>query len=171
MGTDEVIPHGWASDFEDFRGALPANIRASLASFVRDASRNRSVRGDALIPPFQREVGEAIEHDPDAADYSTIWEYELPLEYRRSDVIFLIGGAVAVLELKGKSTVAQADVDQVAAYARDLRAYHLECETRPVLLVLVLMKASGDFGEQAGVRIVGPDVIDSWSFVAVKRRP
>src|SRR4029078_4439280 len=130
MKTTEATPYGWASDFEVFRGAWPAPIRASLAAFVRDASVEQINAWDESIPPFQSEVGEAIARDPGAADFTTIWEYELPLEYRRTDVILLIGGAVAVLELKGKSAVMQADVDQVAAYARDLRAYHVECESR-----------------------------------------
>lgn len=161
METNEATPHGWASDFEVFRGALPATIRASLAAFVRDASLEQINAWDESIPPFQSAVGEAIDRDPGAADFTTIWEYELPLEYRRSDVILLIGGAIAVLELKGKSAAAQADIDQVAAYARDLRAYHVECETRPVLPILVLMRARGDLGERAGVRIVGPDLVDA----------
>ena len=62
--------------------------------------------------------------------------------------------------MKGKSRALQADIDQAAAYARDLRAYHRECETRPVHPILVLTKAHGHVGERSGVQIVGMDVID-----------
>ncbi len=95
-----------------------------------------------------------------AADYSAILEYELPMERRRPDVIFLASGAVLVLEVKGKSTPILADLDQAAGYARDLVAYHEECHHRPVHPVLVLTRRSGNVGELAGVRVVGLDAVD-----------
>ena len=82
------------------------------------------------------------------------------MEHRRPDVILLMGGAVLVLELKGKSRIELADVDQASGYARDLRAYHRECEDRPVHPVLVLMRGSGRLGETAGVEVIGPDALD-----------
>jgi hypothetical protein len=82
------------------------------------------------------------------------------MEHRRPDVILLMGGGVLVLELKGKASIDLADVDQASAYARDLRAYHRECESRPVHPALVLMNRSGRAGETAGVAVIGPDVID-----------
>ena len=159
---DDTTPHGWASDFGDFRGASAARIRASLAPFVRDASQEQIRAWDKSIPPLQNEFGEAIATDALAVEFGTIWEYELPLEYRRSDVILLLNDLVAVLELKSKAVVLQADADQVAAYARDLRSYHAECEQRSVEPVLVLMRARGDLGTQRGVRVLGPDAIDEF---------
>src|SRR6476469_276 len=82
------------------------------------------------------------------------------MEQRRPDVILLIGGAVLVLELKGKHAPEIADVDQAAAYARDLRAYHRECAERPVEAALVLTRASGRLGDVAGVPVVGIDAVD-----------
>ena len=50
---------------------------------------------------------------------------ELPRERgRRPDVVILIGGTVLVLEFKDYRVPLQAHIDQVAAYARDLRNYH-----------------------------------------------
>jgi hypothetical protein len=159
---DDATPHGWASDFGDFRGASAGRIRASLAAFVTDASPEQLRAWDESIPPLQNEFGEAIATDALAVEYGTIWEYELPLEFRRSDVILLLRDLVAVLELKSKAVVLQVDADQVAAYARDLRAYHAECEERSVEPVLVLMRAHGDLGTQRGVRVLGPDAIDGF---------
>ena len=159
---EETTPHGWASDFRDFRGAKPALIRSALTDFIRDASKEQVRAWDESIPPLQREVGEVLATDALAVEFGTIWEYELPLEFRRSDVILLLRDLVAVLELKSKASVLQADADQVAAYARDLRAYHAECEQRHVEPVLVLMKAIGDLGTRAGVRVLGPDAIDAF---------
>ena len=157
---DGLAEYGWASTFPEFRATSPRTIREALAAFVPDASIEQIRAWDESIPPLQREVSEAISTRAAAADYGTVLEYELPLEFRRSDVILLVDGAVMVLELKGKSSILQADLDQASAYARDLRAYHRECETRPVKPVLVLMRNSGRLGQFNGVEVVGPDVID-----------
>jgi hypothetical protein len=65
-----------------------------------------------------------------------------------------------VLELKGKSEATQADLDQAAAYARDLRAYHRDCADQPVYPLLVPTRARGYLGQRQGVHICGPDAID-----------
>jgi hypothetical protein len=83
------------------------------------------------------------------------------MESRRPDVVLLVRGAVLVIELKGKSRCTQADVDQAAAYARDLQCYHRECANQKVVPVLVPTRATGRVGEQSGVLIVGPDVLDA----------
>jgi hypothetical protein len=62
---------------------------------------------------------------------------------------------------KGKIAPSQADLDQVAAYARDLRCYHRECADREVVAVLVPTRAHGYIGEEAGVHVSGPDALDS----------
>jgi hypothetical protein len=65
-----------------------------------------------------------------------------------------------VMELKGKLTPSQADIDQAAAYARDLRCYHRECASRTVVPVLVPTRAHGYLSLDAGVHIAGPDALD-----------
>ena len=82
------------------------------------------------------------------------------MEQRRPDVLLLLDGGVLVIELKTKGSVDIADIDQVSAYARDLRAYHAACAVEPVIPALVLMGATGRIGNQAGVEIVGPDAVD-----------
>jgi len=84
------------------------------------------------------------------------------MESRRTDVIFLAKGSVVVLELKGKQRPSQADIDQAAAYVRDLRCYHSECSDRPVLALCVPMKARGYIGCQHDVHILGPDAVDEF---------
>jgi hypothetical protein len=156
----ERARYGWESDFPRFRETSPRYICHSLSEFVPDASPEQVRAWNDSIPPLQREVAEVIEADQAAAKYSTILEYELPLEFRRPDVIFLVGRAVVVVELKGKDRPSQADLDQVAAYARDLRAYHRECAGRRVSAVLVPTRASGYLGERNGVHVAGPDAVD-----------
>lgn len=151
---------GWTSSFRAFRDASPISIRGSLQDFLRDAGVAQVRAWDESIPPLQREVAEVLQRDAGASGYSAILEYELPLERRRPDVVLLMGGGVLVLELKGKATAERADVDQAAAYARDLRGYHRECADRPVHAALVLTRASGRLGSDSGVEVVGLDAVD-----------
>jgi hypothetical protein len=152
--------HGWSSSFPAFHEAAAPYIRESLSSFLLDASVQQLRAWDDSIKPLQDEVGEVLRDDSAAGAYTAILEYQLPLEHRRPDVILLIGGVVLVLELKGKSRPDIADVDQAAAYARDLRAYHRECADRPVQAALVLTRASGRLGQITGVPVVGIDAVD-----------
>lgn len=158
--TYPELGNGWSSSFPRFREAAAPYIRDSLVSLLRDVSVEQIHAWDESIGPLQDEVGEVLRHDPLANDYAAILEYQLPLEHRRPDVVLLIGGAVLVLEFKGKRDAELADLDQASAYARDLRAYHRECADRTVRAALVLTRAHGRVGERAGVSIVGTDAID-----------
>ena len=160
MGDD--ARRGWDSDFPSFAQTRTREIVAALKSFVADASESQVRAWQDGVPPLQREVSESIARDgaPVASRHSAILEYELPLESRRPDVIFLIEGAVVVLELKGKDSATQADLDQVAAYARDLRCYHRDCEHLPVYPVLMPMRAKGMHAQRQGVFVCGPDALE-----------
>lgn len=163
--------HGWSSGFAAFRETPAPYIRQSLVDFLKIVSPEQLRAWDLSIPPLQSEVGQVLERDPGAAMYSAILEYQLPMEHRRPDVILLMGGGVLVLELKGKSRVELADIDQASAYARDLRAYHAECEGRPVYPALMLMGARGRIGLQAGVEVIGPDALDELASELDARSP
>jgi len=152
--------YGWESDFPSFRSAPPALIRERLSAFVVDASPEQIRAWRDSIPPLQRQVDEVLLRDLVAAQYSAILEYELPMESRRPDVLLLVGSGVLVLELKGKTHPSQADMDQVAAYARDLRNYHRECADRPVVPVIVPTRAHGYQQQIDGIHITGPDALD-----------
>ncbi len=152
--------HGWSSSFPAFHEAEAPYIRDSLTAFLRDVSVQQLRAWDDSIKPLQHEVGEVLRHDPAAGAYSAILEYQLPMEHRRPDVILLIGGVVLVLELKGKDRAEIADIDQAAAYARDLRAYHRECADRPVQAALVLTRASGRLDDVEEIPVVGLDAVD-----------
>ena len=151
--------YGWQSDFPTFADEEPRVVRISLQDFLADASESQVRAWDDSIPRIQVEVGEVVEIDELADQYTAILEYELPLESRRPDVVLLVSGAVVVLELKGKSEPEQADLDQAAAYARDLRCYHKHCADREVHAVLVPTRAHGYAGVRDGVHIAGPDAL------------
>jgi hypothetical protein len=151
---------GWSSTFHGFQEASVPYIRQSLVEFLEIVSPEQVNAWDESIPPLQSEMGEVVGRTPAASDYSAILEYQLPMEHRRPDVVLLLGDGVLVLELKSKNRTDLADIDQASAYARDLRAYHRECEGRIVSPALVLMRARGRLGRTAGVEIIGPDALD-----------
>jgi hypothetical protein len=158
---DSTALHGWQSSFPHFRGTEARVIRGRLLEVLREASPEQIRAWDDSIPHLQREVGEMLTADASASDYTAILEYELPMDSRRPDVLFLVSAGIVVLELKGKESPSQADLDQAAAYARDLRCYHRECHEREVVPILVPTRARGDLGERGGVYIAGLDVLDS----------
>jgi len=153
---------GWDSKFPQFRSTPPKFIRESLEAFVRNAGPEQVRAWDDSIPPLQTEVSEILLADHTAPEYSTILEYELHLESRRTDVIFLAKGSVIVLELKGKRRPSQADIDQAAAYVRDLKCYHRDCDGRPVLALCIPMRARGFLEQHSDVYVMGPDAVDEF---------
>ena len=75
-------------------------------------------------------------------NFSVLFEYALPFESgRRPDVILLSKSQVIILEFKMKSITLPEDVDQVAAYARDISEYHLESRSRRITPILVLTRS------------------------------
>jgi hypothetical protein len=156
---DAVARHGWQSDFPTFSETEPRVVRISLEEFLADVSESQVFAWDESIPKLQHEVGEIVVVDSLAAHYTAILEYELPLESRRPDVVLLVNGAVVVLELKGKAEPDQADLDQAAAYVRDLRCYHRHCADREVHAVVVPTRAEGYVGVRDGVHVAGPDAL------------
>jgi Schlafen group 3, DNA/RNA helicase domain len=163
--------HGWSSSFPEFREAAAPYVRQSLIDFLKNVSPEQLRAWDESIPPLQAEVGQVLGREPSATTYSAILEYQLPMEQRRPDVIFLLGGVILVLELKGKAIAELADIDQASAYARDLRAYHRDCEDRNVRAALVLMRARGRQAPTAGVEVLGPDAIDALAAEIDRNQP
>jgi len=151
---------GWNSDMNTFYRSPSGDIQLSLENFVRDFSREQAGAWREEIRLLQREAGELLQVRDKSAAYGTILEYRLPYDDRRPDVVVLAEGAIVVLELKGKDRHTRADLDQTAAYARDLRAYHRECHQRPVHAILVPTHAKGLREVVDGVLVVAPDLLD-----------
>jgi len=155
-----LASRGWDSDFPEFSGASRDAIVTSLRQLVTDASEEQIRAWRDSIPALQTEATEVLAAEAAAKGFGAVLEYVLPLDARRPDCVFLIDGSVLVLELKGKATPTQADIDQASAYARDLRCYHRECAERPVHALLVATRARGYLGLRQGVHVCGPDAID-----------
>jgi DUF2075 family protein len=104
----------------------------------------------------------------EAPHWGIVFEYELPLEGgRRPDVVVLAGRALVVLEFKSMALPAQADVDQVSAYARDLIDYHRASHELVPYAVLVLTGAAPGFARSyEDVVLTAPDGIERYLFDA-----
>jgi hypothetical protein len=153
---------GWCSKFASFHKEDPKVIQLHLSDFVGDAGVSQERAWKDSIPFLQRETKEMLLEESAAREYEAILEYQLPLENRRADVVFLLDKAVVVIELKGKSFSSQADRDQAMAYARDLRCYHRDCEHREVVAVLVPTRKTDTVNELPGLFEVSPKELDSF---------
>lgn len=153
---------GWVSDLTGFRSENHRAIIFSLEEFVREVSESQRRAWWSMLPALAKEFAETVEQAPSARSFNAILEYELPYEGgRRPDVVVLENGVVAVLEFKDKSRVHPEDVDQVAAYARDLRGYHALCHDAVVEPVLVPTRWSGRRHHRDGVHICEPSGLDT----------
>jgi hypothetical protein len=157
---DQYDRYGWQSDLATFTSAEPCLVRTRLIDFIRDASREQIRAWDLSIPWLQRECHELTVRDSGARTYTAILEYELPRDFRRPDVIVLEKGVIVVIEIKGRPLVTQAALDQVAAYARDLSAYHAACAGRRVIPVLLTHGAENQIRAIDGVHIATPEALD-----------
>jgi hypothetical protein len=166
-------PYGWRSDFPTIRVAKPRVVRGWLQGFLPNAEASQVRARDDSIPRLQREVRKFPDAYAGTSEYSVILKYELSLEFRRPDMLLLVGSAVIVLELKGKEVLSQAYLDQTAANARDLCADHRDYHSRPVYAVVVPTPTKRYAGERGGVHIAGPDAIDALTanFADTRDRP
>jgi hypothetical protein len=153
---------GWNSTFLNFLNTDAKVIRGNLLNFVPDASPEQVRAWDDSIPMLQSETEEIVAEEAASQEFSAILEYQLPLEARRADVVMLLDAAAVVVELKGKQQAGQADIDQVMAYARDLRCYHRECAERPVIAILIPTRKTDVIEEKDGVFIVSPRELDTF---------
>ena len=152
---------GWDSTFPEFGTAPRSQVLAELRKAYPESSPQEIESWRRNVPELQREVSEVVKVKTDAVDFTAVMEYELPMESRRADVVLLVGAAVVVLELKGKVSPSDADIDQAHAYARDLSCYHRDCHSRAVHAVLVPTRMPGRVRTERGVKICPPELLDA----------
>lgn len=163
---------GWDSDFRAFEQASPTRVVHRIQDFVGTHSPSEYRSWTSTVPHLQREVGEVVRYDSAAGSYTAVLEYQLPLEARRIDAVFLLHDGVAVIELKGKAAATAADVDQAHAYARDLANYHRDCHQRRVVPILVPTEMWGAVQRAGHVHVCPPHRLDKLlAEVDAKSRP
>ena len=115
------------------------------------------------IRVLKRECLDLVEKRPGVSNWGLVFEYELPRERgRRPDVVLLTGPEAYVIEFKGRQFAEQSDVDQVDAYARDLREYHAGSHALGVRPVLALDDVLLPAQEVDNVTILGGKTLASY---------
>ena len=96
----------------------------------------------------------------DHPNFHIVFEYSLPYESgRRPDVILVSNEFVIILEFKKKNGILVADIDQTAAYARDIEEYHYETRSRDVSAILVATEMTGQYYDDQGISICSADLL------------
>lgn len=163
--------YGWAGSVEQFlqqpddQLLSPLERHLSQLLGVHSASSQQRSAWLEEVHVLRTSLRDVAVARPECVRWGLVLEYELPLEGgRRPDVVVHTGEVIATLEFKQASQVNLADVDQVAAYSRDLAEYHAMSHNLESLAVLVPTKIGRHGGEVNGVRVVGPDRLASlWS--------
>lgn len=135
---------GYSNSFKAFVDASASDIIKQLEAFVPDAGEPQIRAWRDSIKLLQRNCSAlTVQHPHLLSEAFVILEYHVPLESRRIDSLLLVRGSAIVIEFKGKPSASQADIDQAAAYARDLRAYHRECSSLNTACLLIPTSYSG----------------------------
>ena len=152
----------WAGSFREFVDEPAASIFESLRRFVHTSGALQDDAWGEQISSLKLELNKLVAADNRASAYSNILEYVVPLELRRADVVLLVANGVIVVEYKSKRSPSAADIDQVAAYARDLRSYHHECTGMAVHAVVVPTRTEATASyERHGVVVCPPTELDA----------
>ncbi|MFT5152155.1 MAG: hypothetical protein ACI841_002146, partial [Planctomycetota bacterium] len=131
--------HAWSGPMSSLAATPRAEILQRLRQFLPEASGAQHRAWTREVAILQSEALTVVRLQPSASDDGTVLEYILPREAgRRPDVVVLQNGRVIVVEFKETGELRRADIDQVSAYARDLRHYHSACEGQEVTPILVL---------------------------------
>ena len=149
------LTHAWSGPLSALVRAPKAEILDCLNRFLPKESDAQQQAWDREVQILQSEAMTAVSLHPAASNYVAVLEYKLPREAgRRPDVLVLLNGQVVVVEFKQTARLRRSDIDQVAAYARDLRHYHSACQDQLVTPVLALGGQSVNEREVDGVRVV-----------------
>ncbi|MCC5888899.1 MAG: DUF2075 domain-containing protein [Gammaproteobacteria bacterium] len=150
--------HAWSGPLPDLVEAEPADLLRQLKDFVPDASAAQVAAWEQELEVLKSSGAAVLRQEQSARNHGAVLEYMLPREAgRRPDVVVLQNGLVVVLEFKETGRLRRSDIDQTAAYARDLQGYHTACEHAEVVPVLVLCGDSAVSKVVDGVRVVRAD--------------
>ena len=173
MDAQKNNPCGWFGTIQQFVTLAKSEWLRALHEHHQhcmncpaDESQNAAWNQEFEI--LQAELKKIIQSKPDVGNYSIIFEYELPRERgRRPDVIILGSSVILVIEFKDFNKIFQAHIDQVDAYARDLKNYHAGSQQHTVIPILVLTRIK-EMGERFdNVTVLSQDTIAN--FIATQR--
>jgi hypothetical protein len=123
------------------------------------ADESQKAAWEHLFEILQKELKQLVQSKPELGNYTIIFEYEFPREQGRRPDVIILGASVFILEFRDYAKIIRAQVDQVGAYARDLKHYHAESHQHEVVPVLVLARAKDLIKRDKDVIILSPDNI------------
>ena len=152
-----LMGYGWLSDFPTLEQTPPIIIRQSLEEFLKEHNISQIRAWDNSISIVQQQASWVLSKEDRAQHFAVVMEYELPREGgRRPDVLVLENSVVTVIEFKNKDSLFISDIDQVAAYARDLKHYHAQSHNLLVVPILVLTQSTIKRQKINGVTVLSP---------------
>jgi len=157
-------PCGWSGTIHKFLSLTKADWLIALKEHnLRcmncPADQSQLLAWDHEFDLLTKELKHVLQVKPVLGTYTIIFEYELPRERGRRPDLIILGTSIFVLEFKDYAKILQAHVDQVSAYARDLKHYHAGSQESTVLPILVLARAKDLKTRDDDVIIVSPDGI------------
>lgn len=163
--SSPALNYGWLGTITQFLAAteipwlktLSANYQAL---YQQQATATQKQAWLDSYRVLQQQLPQLVELQPASESWTLIFEYELPREGgRRPDLVLLAAGQVLVFEFKQKASPSLADLDQVAAYARDLAEYHQASHNLPVLPILVPTRRTQPGETRPPVQVLAPTEI------------
>lgn len=164
MNTPKNVPCGWFGSIHDFLSLEKTDWLAALQDHHQQcmngpADQSQLFAWDHEFDLLAKELKQLLQAKPVLGTHTIIFEYELPRERGRRPDVIILGASIFVLEFKDYAKILQAHVDQVSAYARDLKHYHAKSQQSTVIPILVLARAKDLITRDDDVIILSPDRI------------
>ena len=163
QSPQSLQPCGWHGTIEDFLSVSEDRWLTALEGYLQrhlrePASASQINAWKSSFQVLQVELKKLGQANPSVLNWAIIFEYELPRERgRRPDVLLLGPGTIYVLEFKDFTTILQAHIDQVDAYARDIKFYHAASHDFDVVPILLLTQARFLRQKHEQVAVISPD--------------
>ncbi|NJL20339.1 MAG: DUF2075 domain-containing protein [Leptolyngbyaceae cyanobacterium SM1_3_5] len=156
----QMLPYGWMGTIAQFLDTIEADWLAAIETNYQQLYRQRSTATQQQAWQDLLQILRSQMSDSREANWTLIFEYELPREGgRRPDLVLLAGDRILVFEFKQKSTASSADLDQVAAYARDLNQYHSQSADYPIQAIVVPTRRQKPSEQRGEILILNPNEI------------
>ncbi|MBD1842568.1 DUF2075 domain-containing protein [Cyanobacteria bacterium FACHB-63] len=162
------IPSGWFGSIATFLACPTADWLETLATnyqtlYHQQPAGTQRQAWDECGEILRSQLELLLSNRPDSKSWTLIFEYELPGEGgRRPDLVLLGAGQILVFEFKQKPVLSTADLDQVAAYKRDLAEYHQASAHNPVTAILIPTRYTKENTTRNAVQILNPTQISTY---------
>lgn len=157
---ESISPYGWMGTIAQFLDTTEADWLTAIDANYQQLYRQRSTATQQQAWQDCYQILRSQLVDQPNRNWTLIFEYELPREGgRRPDLVLLAGDRILVFEFKQTSTASAADLDQVAAYVRDLSQYHSQSAGREVRAIVVPTRRQKASEQRGDVLILSPNEI------------